>query len=255
MVKSEESRIRHKEPSRVALYAMSGNWHESFGSTVGAFCMKNKIYISILILSITLPQLASAVWWNPTTWFKSEVKFEAPVKEQADFYSEQQFTNEPEVVEREVIKEIPVEKTITKTIDNPELLKQVTSLKAEVSKYKTSLEESNTYATQKIGELNSKISELNKVISDNEAKHKLAISSLTEKFNTEKEQIKLDAIKLGETNQKQKETNFFNSLFNSDYGPDAGSRLCLTWNYQVRLDALDQACNSWNARNFPDGQR
>lgn len=41
MVKSEESRIRHKEPSRVALYAMSVNRHESFGSTVGAFCTTN----------------------------------------------------------------------------------------------------------------------------------------------------------------------------------------------------------------------
>jgi len=39
MAKSEESRIRHKEPSRVALYAISGNWYESFGSTVGAFCI------------------------------------------------------------------------------------------------------------------------------------------------------------------------------------------------------------------------
>jgi hypothetical protein len=101
--------------------------------------MKNKTLVLGLIWAITIPQVATAAWWNPLTWFNQEAavfKYDSEVPVTAPEV-------EPEVVEIQVEKvvEKPVEKIVEKVIkvDNPELQSKIDSLIKENEELKSKL--------------------------------------------------------------------------------------------------------------------
>lgn len=96
--------------------------------------MKNKIPIIILAIAIVIPQVASAVWWNPFSWFESEETFINKVKYQATTTEEKIESQTEPIIEtkdepKPVIQEKIIEKTIT--VDNPELQKKINALLQE----------------------------------------------------------------------------------------------------------------------------
>lgn len=106
--------------------------------------MKNKLFTLILLTIIIIPQVAFAVWWNPTHWF-SRPPNEKP--EQV-LLQVKTFTTEPQIIEK-VTEPIIKEKVITKIINNPDLLKQIELLKKENTNLKSSLD----YAVKRISDL------------------------------------------------------------------------------------------------------
>lgn len=96
--------------------------------------MKKKTIILIL-LAITTPQIASAIWWNPTTWFQETNQVFEPqkIKEVTDKPTE---TVKEKAVEKpiikEVVKEVPVEKVVEKIVSDPKLLEEIKALKAKI---------------------------------------------------------------------------------------------------------------------------
>lgn len=212
--------------------------------------MKNKVFIILLLTTIITPQITQAVWWNPTSWFKQEIITTIPNKDPLNLFNNKPSVNEPAGIEKEIIK-IPTEKIITKMIDNPELLKQIITLKAEKDQLKFSLD----YASKKITELNVKIETLNKMISENNTKNQLIISSITDQFKIDREQAIVNAIKQGENNQKQKENSFFDELILNVDNPSAGSLCMSDRRYSNILESFTRACKTFVDRNFPAGQK
>lgn len=88
----------------------------------------------VLFISIILPNLAFASWWNPSTWFQ---KPEAQVVDK--------------VVETpiEKIVEKPIEKTFTKTVtvDNPDQAKQIKDLSEQVEVFQKSVSDKDAEIT------------------------------------------------------------------------------------------------------------
>jgi hypothetical protein len=104
---------------------------------------KNLLGVSLFFLiGVFIPQVTFAAWWNPATWFKSEtIVNQVPtstVEVKAEVTKEIS-VEEPVETIKEVIKEVPVEKIVTKTEtkfeykDNPELIKQINTLKAKIA--------------------------------------------------------------------------------------------------------------------------
>jgi len=92
--------------------------------------LTRKIFIPIFIFSLMVPQIASAVWWNPFSWFE-------PKSEEVKVVEIDQLENEsladdnifPEPVTSDEVVEKAIERVVT--IDNPELKAQVNELIAE----------------------------------------------------------------------------------------------------------------------------
>lgn len=90
--------------------------------------MKNKIYILALASFVVMPQIVSAAWWNPLSWFEKQNISTDQV--QINAQDQQSTTTERQTTEQTpVIKEKIIEKTIT--VDNPELQKKINSLLQE----------------------------------------------------------------------------------------------------------------------------
>ena len=87
-----------------------------------------KTFTLLFILVLAVPQVTSAAWWNPLSWFapKSE-EVETIETEQAKDESLVNDLSEP-VIQNDVVEKV-VEKVIT--VDNPELQKQINALIAE----------------------------------------------------------------------------------------------------------------------------
>ena len=72
-----------------------------------------------------LPLITHAVWWNPKTWIEPQIKYvEKTVEVPAN---------------RIVEVEKPIEKVVTKTVDNPLLLARIKELENEVKNLKVQL--------------------------------------------------------------------------------------------------------------------
>ncbi|MSR87600.1 MAG: hypothetical protein EXS69_00295 [Candidatus Zambryskibacteria bacterium] len=95
--------------------------------------MKNKIIIFTLVIALAIPQIVSAVWWNPLSWFTQQKEtYQQPkinsvttsatstVVEQTDKQTKSE--PKPEIVTNTIIKTIQV--------DNPTLLAQIEQSKA-----------------------------------------------------------------------------------------------------------------------------
>jgi len=224
--------------------------------------MKNKFVILIISFSVLAPQIAFASWYdfmNPLSWFTREkVNYQSKDTEESLDINGQKISpiitsTEPEVVEKTVIREVkvPMEKTITRTVNSPELLKQIAILKAEKDQLKSSLD----YAINKIAELNSKIDELNKTISSN-AKIQSITPGITEQNNANKARI--EGISQGEKAQKDKEILFFNSLVKLDLAKT--EHICRNRSNLPRiLTIFEQVCSDYMAneiiRNSEDIKR
>ena len=132
-----------------------------------------KITIAVILTIIITPQTSLAVWWNPSTWFS--------VKEQINQNTDRENIptvepTQPVIIEKEVIREVPVEKIIlrpvekivekiitkTEKVDNPLLLKKIEDLTEEVNKLKSSL----GLVSGEKGEMENRLNqEKNKIIS------------------------------------------------------------------------------------------
>lgn len=100
--------------------------------------MKKYYFLTTLVILI-IPQISHASWWNPATWFNSPTVYnEANVNNTIE---STKTPPKPIVIEKEVIKEVPVEKIVEKivekqvpvekivtktiTVDNPQTMSQL----------------------------------------------------------------------------------------------------------------------------------
>lgn len=79
----------------------------------------------LVFIALIIPQVTFAAWWNPTTWFNRE----RAIIEPAMTKNESSMTD-PEIIEKEIIKEIPVEKTVT--IENPAQSQKIKELVSQL---------------------------------------------------------------------------------------------------------------------------
>jgi hypothetical protein len=105
--------------------------------------MKKLIIVSILLI----PNLAFAVWWNPSTWNqKPKDLFPNTITPVATTTIIEKIVEVPTEKVVEKIVEKPVERVVTKTVtvDNPDLLKQISQLKARVAELEAQLSKIST---------------------------------------------------------------------------------------------------------------
>lgn len=103
----------------------------------------NKILITSIGAILLFPQVSSAAWWNPFSWFESDTLIQ--VEQQKDISTDTEIPTNSDVSNTEpTVQEKVIERTIT--VDNPELQKQINSLlqenatlKAQVSSLTSSL--------------------------------------------------------------------------------------------------------------------
>ncbi len=87
-----------------------------------------KFLLSLSVVAFAVPNIVSAVWWNPASWFENKtVPITEEQKVNTDIQSEVSVKEDLKI--EPVIKEKIIEKTIT--VDNPELQKQINSLLQE----------------------------------------------------------------------------------------------------------------------------
>ena len=68
--------------------------------------------------------MVSAIWWSPISWFREKEFVVTPLNEevkQIPTTSKPSIT-EPQTIEKEIIKEVPVEKIVEKIITKPDQL-------------------------------------------------------------------------------------------------------------------------------------
>ena len=86
-------------------------------------CMK-KILLSVFVLSILVPSIAFASWWNPFTWFKKSTQ--ATIEQTVQIKPNDATVKEkPKLVD----KKVPEKKTVTKNTNTPQekSIKEVTT--------------------------------------------------------------------------------------------------------------------------------
>lgn len=146
-----------------------------------------KILLAI-ILTLIVPQLVLASWWNPISWVRTGqinnpnkeivVKPEVKTQEQKASTTSNILEEKPKILKTQII-------TKTVNVDNPELIKQIEILKKERDEFKTLLENSVKRNT----ELNSKIVDLGKSFTDLEYK-----LSAPQKCNIDQAQLRSQII-------------------------------------------------------------
>ncbi len=118
--------------------------------------MKNKIIVLTFLVYLTIPQLVSAIWWNPISWFEAKgLEIVQPINNKSqseielstnDNTKDKSSATETKIVEKEIIKKIPVEKIVKKVITIPD----------------QSIVNENNQLKTKIKELENEIAELKK---------------------------------------------------------------------------------------------
>lgn len=141
--------------------------------------MKNKILILILLSAIVIPQIASAVWWNPASWFKEKTPIDIPLNEGTEQVSttSKMSTTEPQIIEKEIIKEVPVEKIIEKIVTKPDqsVINENNSLKNKIKELEIKLQALQATSTQCFVDLNKlqeRIKELEAPLSQTEIRRR-----------------------------------------------------------------------------------
>lgn len=116
--------------------------------------MKNKILTTILITSITLPQITLASWWNPSSWFKGD-QTESTTTNNAEIPSSVNLSNkkidnnnivttptiEPKVIEKTVVKTVPVDRIVEKIVPDQSVVNENNSLKKQIQDLQTTLKQ------------------------------------------------------------------------------------------------------------------
>lgn len=102
-----------------------------------------KKILSLALLALIIPQITFAAWWNPLSWFSNEAQVVEIRPNQQSYENQQEevggdnspdlFKNEPpiiepKIIEKEVIKEVPVEKIITKIVPVDRIVEKVVTV-------------------------------------------------------------------------------------------------------------------------------
>ena len=139
-----------------------------------------KYFVFLIVIIAILPQVASASWWNPLTWFQQEkVEYKNTESIQPNVVNEVESpatttsAKEPEVVEKTVIKEVkvPVEKVVEKTvtIQDQNVVNENTDLKAKIKDLES-----------KYNQCSASLAKLQSTISQTEAQKKVIEEKIKE---------------------------------------------------------------------------
>lgn len=181
--------------------------------------------------ALVVPQLASAAWWNPMTWFEGS-KSEPVTPVNTDEQTEEVQTNtksassnvlppvETKVIEKQVIKEIPVEKVIEKVVTKSDqaVIDENNLLKSKIKNLETQI---LGYAKE-INSLKAKIQELEVPLTQAENRRK--------ELNTQIAKIDVGLVTLEVNGIENKAgPNYYTITFCSESGSTSSS--CSTKEY------------------------
>lgn len=200
--------------------------------------MKSKTFLPLLFFAIAIPQIVSAVWWNPLTWRKAEqineVKKEVNPELESRIQELEQKLNDDQTngITEEKIKS-PEPQIITKTVqvDNPQQAKEIIELKQKL-----------TEANETIKSLEIKIDNLTTTAIKN-------MESLGKQCDSAQEKI-ADTCK---TYMQDLALQCRNTTYSSGIDTGALNQLIQNQNaqYQAQQEAnINAICDDWQSRRY-----